>query len=60
MMKFNKDKFMKTEIGSGMEECIAAWDEALDNQLEYPYGTIPHKDAEKKHIGVKRNGKYTR
>ncbi len=30
MMKFNKDKFMKTEIGGSMEECIKAWDAALE------------------------------
>ncbi len=44
-MKLNKEEFLKTELGSSLVECITAWDEALDNQLEYPYGTIPHENA---------------
>lgn len=28
-MKMNKEKFLKTELGSGMEECIKAWDKNL-------------------------------
>lgn len=30
MMKMNKEKFLKTELGSSMTECIRAWDFWLD------------------------------
>lgn len=26
MKKMNKDRFLKTELGSGLKECITAWD----------------------------------
>lgn len=29
-MKFNKEKFLKTELGTNLKECITAWDKALD------------------------------
>ena len=29
-MKINKEKFLKTELGSGLKECVIAWDRALD------------------------------
>ena len=29
-MKLNKEKFLKTELGSEMEACIIAWDKALE------------------------------
>lgn len=28
-MKLNKDKFLKTEVGSSMKECVTAWDKWL-------------------------------
>ena len=28
-MKLNKEKFLKTELGSGMQECLTAWDKWL-------------------------------
>ena len=30
MMKMNKEKFLKTELGSGLQECITAWDHWLE------------------------------
>ena len=29
-MKLNKEKFLKTELGSSLKECITAWDRWLD------------------------------
>lgn len=29
-MKLNKEKFLKTELGSSLKECIAAWDKWLE------------------------------
>ena len=37
-MKMNKEKFLKTELGSSMKECVAAWDKWLeigDRKAEY-------------------------
>lgn len=30
MMKMNKEKFLKSELGSGMQECLTAWDKWLE------------------------------
>lgn len=30
-MKLDKEKFLKTEFGSSMKECITAWDKWLEN-----------------------------
>lgn len=30
MMKMNKEKFLKTELGSSLQECITAWDKWLE------------------------------
>lgn len=29
-MKLNKEKFLKTELGTNLIECITAWDKALE------------------------------
>lgn len=29
MLRLNKEKFLKTEVGSRLEECITAWDNCL-------------------------------
>ena len=29
MMKMNKEKFLKSELGINLQECIAAWDKYL-------------------------------
>ena len=29
-MKMNKEKFLKTELGGSLQECITSWDIALD------------------------------
>ena len=46
-MKMNKDKFLKTELGHGLDICIRTWDKALDNQRKYLRGTIPYVDEKK-------------
>lgn len=30
MMKMNKEKFLKTELGGSLQECITAWDKWLE------------------------------
>lgn len=47
MKKMNKEKFLKTELGGSLQECINDLDIAINRQLTYPYGTIPHEKAEK-------------
>lgn len=32
MMKLNKEKFLKTEFGSRLEECVIAWDFYLEKR----------------------------
>lgn len=44
-MKLNKKNFLKTELGSTLEDCIKAWDKALDGQRRHPYGTEEYKRA---------------
>lgn len=31
-MKMKKERFLKTELGSGMVECVTAWDRWLDEK----------------------------
>lgn len=33
MLKMNKEKFLKTEFGSSLEECITAWDHWLAESI---------------------------
>lgn len=49
MMKMNKEKFLKTELGSSLQECITAWDKWLERLA-----------TGKQLCGVKHSGKYTR
>ena len=44
-MKLNKDKFLKTEVGNGMVECVMAWDEALTEQNKYIWDSEEHRRA---------------
>lgn len=30
MMKMNKEKFLKTEFGRSLQECVTAWDKLLE------------------------------
>ena len=47
MAKLNKEKFMKTQVGSSMAECITAWDKALDERKKHEYFEEEYKRAEK-------------
>lgn len=42
-MKLNKGKFLKTELGSELKNCITSWDIALDECREYEYYTEEYK-----------------
>lgn len=46
-MKMNKDKFLKTELGASMTECVKAWDAALEQKKKYNYMTEEYKMEEK-------------
>lgn len=39
-MKMNKEKFLKSELGSGMVECITAWDSHLDRLRKLNFCSI--------------------
>lgn len=36
-MKMNKEKFLKTELGGNMMECVTAWDDALELRYNNDY-----------------------
>lgn len=36
-MKLDKEKFLRTELGSSMAECVKAWDHALEEQYQNDY-----------------------
>ncbi len=42
-MKLNKEKFLKTELGSELKNCITAWDIALDECRKFEYYTEEYK-----------------
>lgn len=46
-MKLNKDKFLKSELGSSLKECITAWDKWLDELRKHPWGTEEYKRERK-------------
>ena len=39
-MKMNKEKFLKTELGSSMIECVKAWDHCLAELKRYAYDVM--------------------
>lgn len=47
MCKLNKEKFLKTELGGNLYECIKAWDEALSDVQKRFFGTDEYKRARK-------------
>ena len=47
MKKMDKEKFMKTEVGSSLKECITAWDKALEECRRYSWGTEAYRRAKK-------------
>lgn len=46
MLKMNKEKFLKTEFGSSLEECITAWDHWLAELKEFRFE--PHGEEYKR------------
>lgn len=42
-MKLNKSKFLKTELGSNLKECITAWDKWLEEQCNNDYCSEEYK-----------------
>lgn len=46
-MKINKEKFLKTELGSGLTECVLSWDKALDKCREYQYSGYEYQRERK-------------
>lgn len=46
-MKMNKAKFLKTELGGTLKDCITSWDTALSNCRKYGYKTEEYKRERK-------------
>lgn len=57
-MKLNKERFLKTELGGALKECITSWDISLDACRKHGYYTDDYKGEEKRRIGAKRSGKF--
>lgn len=43
-MKMNKEKFLKTELGSSMIECVRAWDRWLTESKRYAYDLMTNRE----------------
>lgn len=43
-MKMNKEKFLKTELGSSMIECVKAWDHWLTESKRYVYDMMTNRE----------------
>ena len=46
-MKLNKEKFLKTKVGTELECCIISWDKALDSCRVNEYYTEEYKRERK-------------
>ena len=46
-MKMNKERFLKTELGGSLKECITSWDIALENSKRYSWETEEWKRERK-------------
>ncbi len=46
-MKMNKEKFLKTEVGAELKNCIISWDRAIEERRTHSYSTEEYKRAEK-------------
>ncbi len=42
-MKLNKERFLRTELGSSLKDCVTSWDIALDACREHAYYTDEYK-----------------
>lgn len=47
IMKLNKEKFLKTEVGAELKCCIISWDKALDSCRVNEYYTEEYKRERK-------------
>lgn len=43
-MKMNKEKFLKTELGSSMIECVKAWDHWINESKRYAYNLMTNRE----------------
>jgi hypothetical protein len=43
---FNRQEFFKTELGGTLDECIKAWDLALEDKKRQPFGSHEYRKAE--------------
>lgn len=39
-MKLNKEKFLKTELGGNLQECVTAWDHWLSELRKFNISTV--------------------
>lgn len=42
-MKLNKEKFLKSELGSSLKECVVVWDKWLEEQYNNAYCSEEYK-----------------
>ena len=46
-MKLNKERFLKTELGGSLKDCVTSWDIALDACRKHAYYQTNIKGREK-------------
>ena len=46
-MKLSKERFLRTELGGGLKDCITSWDIALDACRKHAYYTDEYKRSRK-------------
>ena len=46
-MKLNKERFLKTELGGSLKDCVTSWDIALDACRKHAYYTDEYKRERK-------------
>ena len=61
-MKLNKEKFLKSELGGNLQECVTAWDHWLTELRSLTLILLVRniEKQEKLLIGVRHSGKYFR
>ena len=45
-MKLNKEKFLKSELGGNLQECVTAWDHWLTELRKFNIDTVGQKYRE--------------
>lgn len=51
-MKLNKEKFLKSELGGNLQECVTAWDHWLTELRKFNIDTVGQKYRETRKAGA--------